>query len=777
MFQRALDARRNWFASSRKGRQVYQQRAHASNTELRNLTAASTKSDIGNDIDTEYRPRKGSSGAPSLVSQKKTRVQRLLGDRFTGWRFGILHFAVWATIVFFINLVVTIWGSTQKQSGVLLEGDCNRVKNLNTSLHVLINVLSTILLSGSNYCMQCLSAPTRSEVDTAHAQGKWLDIGIPSIRNVKHLSRQRIQLWILLALTSLPLHLFYNSAVFGSVSSNDYFAFSVSKSFLEDAQCRNCTVPANTTFSDRRSTEDGDGWNDSNTKNIPIVLDALRREYKTGDLDRLDPLECLNQYATAIQSDRRHVLLVASDDKLPKMEENQFINGSRVYWGMPFYTMAASSSMKAANSYDWICSGLNKEGSCSSLVNDIQSNATAWSVRACEYSPYRPCNSEPYPVEYCLSQPADAHCRLQFNTAIAVIVCVLNFVKAAIMFFIVFRVGDEPLITMGDAAASFLETNDPTTKNMCLLSIHDARENGYKAGAREWLDQRYRWKDVTSMKRRTTTLAIFSCALIIVVTLLGWGIQSLPDGTSRSLSGLARLGYGTVDPRTAITGLPNDLVMNAIVANSPQVILSMLYFSYNALFTAFLLSYEWTTYGHKRKGLRLSRRPAGAQRTDYFLQLPYRFGVPLMLLSGTLHWLVSQSIFLVAIDFYDELGKLGSRGYLGYISALETNYKTCGYSPIAMISVVILGVFMVVAIVAFGYVPYKGGTTLAGNCSMAISAACHLDKSVDTDGATAAVSELQWGVIGVSENGVGHCAFSTREVGLPVKGEVYAGTQ
>jgi hypothetical protein len=122
-------------------------------------------------------------------------------------RFGALHFAVWATIVFLINVTITIWGSTYSKSGVLLEGDCDRVKRLNTGLHVLINVLSTILLSGSNYCMQCLSAPTRSEVDSAHAKGTWLDIGIPSIRNVKHLSRKRTILWVLLALTSLPLHL------------------------------------------------------------------------------------------------------------------------------------------------------------------------------------------------------------------------------------------------------------------------------------------------------------------------------------------------------------------------------------------------------------------------------------------------------------------------------------------------------------------------------------------------------------------------------------------
>jgi hypothetical protein len=196
----------------------------------------------------------------------------------------------------------------------------------------------------------------------------------------------------------------------------------------------------------------------------------------------------------------------------------------------------------------------------------------------------------------------------------------------------------------------------------------------------------------------------------------------------------------------------------------------MLYFSYNALFTSFLLSYEWTTYAQKRAGLRVSRQPVGAQRTEYFLQLPYRFGIPLMALSGTLHWLVSQAIFLVAIDFYDIFGAPGNRSGYDY----QQNMKTCGYSPIAIVSVIILGTLMVAAIIAFGYIPYRRGMPLAGSCSMAISAACHFDQR-EYDGATAAVEKVQWGVVGGIEDGVGHCSFSTGPVGVPVVGQVYAG--
>jgi hypothetical protein len=217
--------------------------------------------------------------------------------------------------------------------------------------------------------------------------------------------------------------------------------------------------------------------------------------------------------------------------------------------------------------------------------------------------------------------------------------------------------------------------------------------------------------------------------------------------------------------------MPTDLISNAVIANTPQLVLSFLYFSYNALFTAMLMGYEWVSYSHKRKGLRVTHQPSGAQRSTYFLQLPYRFGIPLMVLSGILHWLVSQSIFLIAIDFYDASGNPGVRPTPG---AMAYDYKTLGYSPPAIISVLVLGVLMVVSIVAFGYLPYKRGMPLAGSCSMAISAACHPLERVD-NGESIAEKKLQWGVVSTGADGIGHCAFSAKDVGSVVEGKMYGG--
>ena len=173
----------------------------AHETELSLLTTQSTqdRSTSGDD---------GSQIPPSEHTDS-SHAHRLGRGFSGGWRLAALYFAASASVVFFVNLSATIWISTTHKEieDILSEGECEHIKDLNRGFHVLINVLSTILLSGSNYCMQCLSAPTRDDLDAAHAVGRWLEVGIPSIWNLRHIGRRRLYLWLLLGFSSLPLHL------------------------------------------------------------------------------------------------------------------------------------------------------------------------------------------------------------------------------------------------------------------------------------------------------------------------------------------------------------------------------------------------------------------------------------------------------------------------------------------------------------------------------------------------------------------------------------------
>ena len=127
------------------------------------------------------------------------------------WQTSVFFWACLTGTVLVVNLIVTIWTSvsfpTTDGTITLLEGNCSTVSNWDTWLHLAINVLSILLLSGSSYTMQCLGSPTREEIDKAHMKGSWLDVGIPSVRNLTKFDRRRSILWLLLAFSSVPLAL------------------------------------------------------------------------------------------------------------------------------------------------------------------------------------------------------------------------------------------------------------------------------------------------------------------------------------------------------------------------------------------------------------------------------------------------------------------------------------------------------------------------------------------------------------------------------------------
>ena len=114
-------------------------------------------------------------------------------------------------VIFLVNTGLTIFAAVQYGSkngvGLIYEGSCEKVKELDQWLHLLINLLSTGMLGASSYGMQLQAAPTRADIDKAHRNGIWLDIGTASIRNLRHVGNWRLFAWVILALSSVPIHL------------------------------------------------------------------------------------------------------------------------------------------------------------------------------------------------------------------------------------------------------------------------------------------------------------------------------------------------------------------------------------------------------------------------------------------------------------------------------------------------------------------------------------------------------------------------------------------
>lgn len=147
---------------------------------------------------------------------------------------------------------------------------------------------------------------------------------------------------------------------------------------------------------------------------------------------------------------------------------------------------------------------------------------------------------------------------------------------------------------------------------------------------------------------------------------------------STTIKDLWNMGFGALTPYTyLVIGLPKrdpgGLILNVLLANLPQLILSVLYILLNSMLSTFMVQREFDQMDTKRKPLRVSE-PTGIQRSSYFISLPLRYGVPFYVTSGLMHWLISQSLFLARVtavlpdDVVDQ----------------DNSFSTTGYSPIAI---------------------------------------------------------------------------------------------
>lgn len=357
-------------------------------------------------------------------------------------------------------------------------------------------------------------------------------------------------------------------------------------------------------------------------------------------------------------------------------------------------------------------------------------------------------------IEYCLSENIPPRCKLQFSTYILVAVILCNATKLAVMFWMVWRQRGTTFVTFGDPVASWLDNPDRSTVNRCFESafsvVHDPKTllpapRAIDHSARRW------WLG-GSKRRWIVTIACLSIAMVVGGVCLAKTLAQMGRDTADTI---LSLGFGEVNSNMLLmANLPErgiaELISAVLFANLPQVVLSFVYLSFNALITSMLLVNEYAGYEVQRKGLRVTT-PRGQQRSTYWLQIPFTYGIPIIAVSATLHWLISQAVFLVRVE-YDSIG---SSTYANSVSAV-------GLSPAPMMVVLLLGGSLTTIAIAMSFIKLKGTSMpVAASCSRAIAAAAHRPVE-DVD---AAVLPVQWGEVEVMGNAdVGHCCFTSREV-------------
>ncbi|PLB49785.1 hypothetical protein P170DRAFT_510249 [Aspergillus steynii IBT 23096] len=663
------------------------------------------------------------------------------------WRFVVFLSFLVSLVVLLLNLVFLIWAATRNQvrksRGVLFEGGCEKVQRLNVGIHFLINVLATIILAASNYGMQCLSAPTRCDVDRAHGNGRWLDIGVPSIRNLAHVSVRRCLLWIGLAFTALPLHLLYNATIFSTKSAHAYNVFAGKGSSFGQGDLK------------------GSQMSDVGAEYRPS-LKGLHAQARNESLERLDASQCVDAYATTFQTKYGSVLVATDDVKDSNVE---MFYAQSVFSPMQYLLVA----QPGADPYRWLCpDGATKD--CDAYLPEIhdQIDQDDWVVQTA---------AREYQVNYCLAEKLPQHCKLEYSLTVTIILIVINVLNALILGYVALGSKESPLLTVGDAIASFLNQPVTSTQNKCFHSRAIVGELNSGLPVYRALDkplmfqrQRKRWFSAASFAKWAFTVIFWLIAIVVCLGLLAYGLSETNSGHS-----VWNVGLGEATAQTIIKGdyWPTTVGVNLLVANAAQLIFSMLYFSTNSLLSAMTLAAEWSRFAVQRRGLRISSPPQVAQRSSYFLSLPIYYGIPFMLICALLHWLISQSLFVVSVEAYT----------IDHARDRSQDLITCGFSPVAIVSAV--GVAAAIAIIVSGLACRRlaSGMPIAGSCSLAIAAACHpyFDPNylggdgiaeIQFYGEDVALVPIKWGAVRL-DGGLGHCTFSADEVDLPDEGRVY----
>ncbi|KAI0099946.1 hypothetical protein GGR51DRAFT_534244 [Nemania sp. FL0031] len=683
----------------------------------------------------------------------------------------LLQVALIGTI-FGTNLSILVYASSKYPArdgvGLLYAGECDTVKSANRWLHLLINVLSTGMISASSFCIQLQASPTRADVDKMHSLNKWLDIGAPSLRNLRYIGRWRLASCIVLAFSSLPIHLIFNSAVFQALASNDYSVAVVNEPFLSGAGWDLSTAIRN------RGSDPG--WDDAkiNAPNVTYesLIEGMQKDVMNDLYEMKNVSECYALYEDYWAIRQGNVVVVAKNGSNTKSENDSLLLYTFV---TPRYDNYAKNLWAAEN-------------------------GTAISIA---FSPSPPpittvyLGPPHYEASYCLVQfvnPTSDRCRLEYSTHILLAVCALNFLKLLALFFVwvsrkraerrrkirseewgvvvdtqehVLARQEAVLSTLGDAIQSFMQEPDETTKNMCLATKYDflqkstlfkrwrKKESEPPVHPRKWKMSQRRWMSAATWPQWVCLVFLYIAFLVGIFTAMGLLVTSLKNRHFvLTFSFFQSLGFGSVSELTYLNiqlprADPVGLISNVLIINSPQLLFSIMYTVCGAIITTCLVQREFSlmyTRAH-RKPLRVSE-PVGIQRSSYFISLPFRYGIPLNLFSAVFHWLVSQSYFLARIT---ALLPTGEEDY-------ANSFSTLGYSPYAIIVTGIVGFIQVTTIILLGCRRYDGTMSMVSTNSLAISAACH---GLAEDREFGHELPLQWGVVEIGEDGIGHCAFTT----------------
>ncbi|KAL0942169.1 uncharacterized protein CTRU02_200054 [Colletotrichum truncatum] len=623
----------------------------------------------------------------------------------SGWRAGIalnivIGFVILIVAIVCLVLALVVVGMIRGESK-LFGGSCSKSEDIKIGLFVAINVITIILLATANYVFQVLSSPTRIEIEMAHDAHRWVDIGVPSLRNLRFVSNPRVVLTVIIMLAAVSTQVIYNAVIFTTQPAFAHEVAFVTENFLSSGQFSNASA--------------------TNAGGLPrIEILNLQDQASRGQLTNLTTTDCLEKFSGMFQSDFSAVVLVTDSPSTSNSLVQTAASGSSL---AQFVDPANPSVIKVGDST----------------------------------------------VQYCLVRSElPESCSVVLNGSLLGVIAILNLVSVSAIGAVYFFTGFEPLVTLGDALASFITQPDHSTKGSCLLDKKDVKQGrwGYSE-AKYWISKDHFWFQTPSLSLWAVWFLTWAVPAGLAAAALGVPLSKDP---SASLSPFGR------SPDQELFILPSGGARAgfALIAALPHLLLAALYLSTNALLSTYFVSHEMSQFALPGLTLPLrvsSGRPMGAQTTSLYLTLPRPYSWLLLALFTAAGFALSQAVVVVSVDMLP-----AAKGVRFPAPLNGVGFSGVGLLAFLALLILIAGLVLGLGLRRADPTPTRVDGVPAGNplvlkggsCSAVISARCHRSP----DDISAAFREVAWGVLheGTGTN-FGHAAFSSLPVTVlnPIK--------
>lgn len=223
----------------------------------------------------------------------------------------------------------------------------------------------------------------------------------------------------------------FNSAVFSTLYAHRYDIYTIEQNFLR-SDALNPYSP------DQLAALNG----------IFSIADIHQNVSINNNLIRLDNSACIEQFAQPFQSANDLLLLVLDTSVAANPDLTTVTKNTQV--SPPSEKPGRFQCPANADSIGWICKDSNPDDCntfCSSLTKELKANATNW-------APFG------QKINHCLVNKAEDQCMLNFSAPIMYIVIGVNVVKVIVIFIVNMLLSTIPIITLGDALATFLTQPD-----------------------------------------------------------------------------------------------------------------------------------------------------------------------------------------------------------------------------------------------------------------------------------------------------------------------------